>query len=42
MKTKQPEREKETYTEFVSRGGEIFPENLYPVKETKITKIKYI
>ncbi len=38
---KAQERRGETYTEFVDRGGELFPKDMYPIKKTSFGKIRY-
>ena len=41
MNNPNPTQKKENYTEFVSKGGEVFPKDMYPIRETSFTKIKY-
>ena len=45
MKDKSMTKDKEkkvSYTEFISKGGEVFPKDMYPVRQSSITKIKYL
>ena len=32
----------ETYIEFVLRDGKVFPDNLYPIKKTSFSKVRYV